>query len=73
MTEQAPDRETLIAGVKQWQETGFGIDPNQVALRHYPGDKDCQCFQCADTPIITTKAPYNPTGERTWSWPSNRR
>lgn len=53
--------------------TGYGIDPNQIALRHDPADKDCQCFQCADTPIITTKAPYQPTGERTWRWPSDRR
>lgn len=66
MTEQAPDRETLIAGVKQWQETGFGIDPNQIAMRHYPEDEDCQCFKCAGTRVITTKAPYTPTGERTW-------
>lgn len=66
MTEQAPDRETLIAGVKQWQETGFGIDPNQVAMRHDPADENCQCFKCAGTRVITTRAPYTPTGERKW-------
>lgn len=70
MTEEAPDRETLIAGVKQWQETGFGIDPNQIAMRHDPGEQNCQCFKCAGTPVIRTKAPYQPTGERTWRIPS---
>ena len=68
-----PNRQELIEGVEQWMATGYGIDPNQIALRHDPADKDCQCFQCADTPIITTKAPYQPTGERTWRWPSDRR
>ena len=61
-----PTRQELIDGVTEWMKTGYGIDPNQAAMRHYPEDEDCQCFKCAGTRVITTKAPYTPTGERTW-------
>ena len=65
-----PTRQELIDGVQEWMKTGYGIDPNQIAMRHYPGDAKCECFKCAGTPVIKTKAPYEPTGERVWRIPS---
>ena len=62
MTE--PTRQELIDGVTQWTQTGYGINPHQPAMSHHPGDDECKCFKCADTPIITTREPYRPTGER---------
>ena len=59
-----PTRQELIDGVLQWTQTGYGIDPNQIAMRHYPGEEDCKCFKCAGTPILTSHAPYTPIGER---------
>lgn len=47
----------LVCGIQRWKATGYGIDPNQPALRHRPhrGDRSCECHWCAGTPIVSTE------------------
>lgn len=49
LTEQ--QRQEIALGIERWKASGYGIDPNQLAFRHYPDDPDCRCHECADTPI----------------------
>jgi hypothetical protein len=44
------DPDEIERGMDRWMATGYGIDPHQIAFRHY-GTSTCQCFECADTPI----------------------
>jgi hypothetical protein len=44
-------RQHLLEGIDRWKATGYGVDPNQIAFRHYPDDPNCLCHECADTPI----------------------
>jgi hypothetical protein len=46
----------LACGIARWKATGYGIDPNQPALRHYPNTNNtCHCHWCAGTTITTTE------------------
>jgi len=48
-------RDDLLAGIARWRETGYGIDPNQAALRHYDRG-ECECMTCRPglLPIVET-------------------
>ena len=52
-----PDREELLAGIEQWQATGYGINPSQPALRHFPENSSCPCWKCAGAPVVVTSMP----------------
>jgi hypothetical protein len=41
----------------RWMRTGYGVDPNQIGLRHYPDGDDCKCCTCAGTPVYITQPP----------------
>ncbi|HEY2067297.1 MAG TPA: hypothetical protein VGG84_15185 [Gemmatimonadaceae bacterium] len=49
-------RDELVAGVGAWRKTGYGIDPNQAALRHDDGYAGCGCMTCRPglLPIVET-------------------
>lgn len=53
----AAERVYIQSQIDRWMCTGYGIDPNQLAFRHYPDDEHCGCHQCAGTPIETRYAP----------------
>ena len=46
--------------IERWKTTGYGIDPNQVGMRHYRGDPECLCNWCVGTPILITEPPTLP-------------
>jgi hypothetical protein len=49
-------RAVLLEGIERWKKTGYGIDLNQLAFRHYGNDR-CPCHVCAGTPIAGTLPP----------------
>lgn len=47
----------IHAGIERWKATGWGVDPNQLAFRHYDNGR-CECMSCRPGlhPVVETFA-----------------